>query len=68
MMILHHNVKVTYLKSIDFLRRKECHQLLKSKKAFLEIQRLTDILFTYGTTISETSCHAFDYEKFLIKI
>jgi len=45
-MILHRNVKVTYSKSTpDFLRGKQHYQLLNSKKAFFEVQRLTDILF-----------------------
>jgi len=44
-MILHRHVKVHYSKSTsDFLRSKQYCELLNSKKAILEIQRLIDIL------------------------
>ena len=45
---------------------KQHHQLLNSEKVIFEIQRLSDILSDNATTISEASCHAFQYEKFLV--
>jgi len=47
---------------------KDGGQMLNSKKAIYEIQRLTDICSYNATAISEASCRTFHYEKFLLEI
>jgi len=67
-MTLHHNVKVTYSKSIqDILRRKQHHQLLNCESYFWKHNTWLIFCSDNATTISEASCRTFHYEKFLVE-
>jgi len=47
---------------------KQHHQLLNCKKAILKYNAWLIFCSDKATTISEASCRAFHYEKFLVKI